>query len=224
MSEQRIIVTRDDLISGRELPPNMINDLLKVASAPFDDIRLLSQQISQEPGILTEARVRELVNDILSDEEMSDGVSNAILSLESQHLEHILSLLERWRRVSPGRVERFPDELFSSLKGNLRELIQEYNGLALLRKANQLLRATGNEFEAVTFLCDLRPVFDVKREHLEGFVTLANMRLAYTRQNGENGIFEMAFTQEELAELQEQISSANQKIDVLKSTFKNVLD
>ncbi len=224
MNDQPFIVAQEDITSGKELPPNMIDDLLNVATATFEDIQIYSEHIRHTSGILSESGIRDIAEEYFDNAGVASGVANALLAVQPRYVEHILALLDKWRQYSEIRVQKFSDEKFVSLQKNLRGLVQEYPALSLLRKANQLLRANGNELDDVIFLCDLRPVFDKNREHLEGFVALANMKLQFIRQNGDRDAFELALTHEELVELQKRIDEAIQKLNILKATVKNVLD
>ena len=87
----------------------------------------------------------------------------------------------------------------------------------LFRKAERLLRDVGNGFRNVKFCCDLRPVFDDPRKHVDAFVILANMRIRYATQGGDQGAFELALTEDELARLRKEIDHALDKVKVLKT-------
>lgn len=93
-----------------------------------------------------------------------------------------------------------------------------------MRKAQRLLRDTGNEIRDSIFICDLRPVFDDSQERVEGFVTLANLRIRYTRQSGRRATFEIALTEEELTTLIENGQKALAKLKVLKETVHDILE
>jgi len=115
------------------------------------------------------------------------------------------------------------DSEFAALQKNLNSLIQEYPSLELMRKAQRLLRETGNEFEAASFTCDLRPVFDTQQERIEAFVTLANLRIQHVQQSGRREVFEIALTESELQTLIERGKNALGKMKVLKGTVRDLL-
>jgi hypothetical protein len=130
--------------------------------------------------------------------------------------------VDRWRQKTPERRSDFTDEAFHRLSRNLQALVGRYPSIDLLRKANRLLRDVGNEFKDIAFICDMRPVFDSSRTNVEGFVTLANMRLIYLSQDGNRHACELALTEEELRQLIDEGNKALRKLDVLKTTIEQV--
>ena len=86
------------------------------------------------------------------------------------------------------------------------------------------MRDVGNEFRGVKFVCDLRPVFDDPRKHVDAFVILSNMRIRYVTQGGDQDAFELALTEDELAKLREDIDQALEKVKVLKLLRKGLVD
>lgn len=217
-----MVVSPEDITTGRFLPPQMVQDLRTVAAVEITQIDELTQCLQQESGILSEEKVETLTRRFF-DDQTADAVGRTIQNIRSEDRQKILTLVERWRQGSEEAKEMLPDSVFAALRKNLDALLQDYPGLSLMRKAQRLLRETGNEIEDLIFVCDLRPVFDQTHEHIEGFVALANLRVRYTEQGGQRGSFELALTEEELSTLVEHGQKALGKLRVLKETAHGLI-
>ncbi len=223
MPDEFMVVSSEELATGSFLPPQMVHDLRAVAAVEPAAVDGLTQALRQETGVLTEERVENLAKQFFDDDATAESVARTIQNLQPESKQKILSLVERWRQVSNERMQLLPDAEFAALQRNLDSLLQDYPGLALMRKAQRLLRDTGNEIEDLIFICDLRPVFDKPQERVEGFVALANLRIRYTRQSGQRDAFEIALTEDELSTLVEQGQKALHKLKVLKESVHELI-
>jgi len=223
MPDEFMVVSPEELATGSFLPPQMVHDLRTVAAAETAAVDGLTQALRQETGVLSEERVENLTKQFFDDNATAESVGRTIQNLRPEDRQKILTLVDRWRQVSDERREFLPDAEFASLKQNLDSLLQDYPGLELMRKAQRLLRDTGNEIEDLIFICDLRPVFDKPQEQVEGFVALANLRIRYTRQSGQRDAFEIALTEEELSTLVEQGQKALNKLKVLGESVHELI-
>lgn len=205
------------------LPADMVHDLSVVAGLEEYLVEQLADALEDERGILTEDRVGELVQCHFAEAAIAESVARTIRNLPLEQVRQVLALVDRWRQVSKAGLELLPDDVFGRLHRNIDILIRDYPGVALMRKAQRLLRDTGNEFVSALFVCDLRPVFDKLHERVEGFVALANLRLRYVRQNAERDSFEIALTEDELKALIKAGQKARQKLKILRRTVPNLV-
>lgn len=222
MPDEFMVVSREELATGRVLPPEMVRDLRSIAAAETAAIDGLTQALSQETGVLTEERVENLTKQFF-DDATADSVVRTIKIVQPESIQKILAVVDRWRQASDETRQLLPDAEFAALKRNLESLVQDYPSLALMRKAQQLLRVTGNEIEEAVFICDLRPVFDMPQERIEGFVALATLRIRYIHQNADRDDFEIVLTEEELSMLVERGQKALDKLRVLQKTVHNLI-
>jgi len=222
MSDEVPFVSRDDIATGRALPPGMVRDLRAIASADSTGIDKLSQALMEETGVPTEERIEEIARQYFNDG-AAESIANTVRILNPESKQKIFAVVALWRQTSDENRQLMPDSEFEALQRNLDSLIQDYPGLELMRKAQRLLRETGNEFEAASFTCDLRPVFDSPQEHVEGFLTLATLRIQHVRQSGQREVFEIALTENELLTLVDRGKNALRKMEVLKETVRDLL-
>ena len=222
MPDKIIDVTQGELATGRVLPPGMVRDLRAVAAVETSAVGGFAQALRQETGVLTKQRVENLTRQFF-DDATAESVVRTILILRPESKEELLALVDRARQVSDERRQLLPDAEFAALKRNLDALGQDYPSLALMRKAQRLLRDTGNEIVDSIFICDLRPVFDEPQKRVEGFVALANLRVQYIRQNGDRDVFEIVLTEDEVLTLIQQAKKALKKMKVLKETVHELI-
>ena len=222
MPDDFVVVSPEELATGRVLPPEMVRDLRTVAGVETAAVDGFTQALRQETGVLTEERLENLTKQFF-DDPTAESVVRTIQNVPPELKQKILALVDRWRQVSDEQRQLLPDAEFAALQRNLDSLVQDYPGLALMRKAQRLLRDTGNEIEDSIFICDLRPVFDKPQERIEGFVALANLRVRYVRQSGDRDVFEITLTEDELSMLVEQGQKALNKLKVLKETVHDLI-
>lgn len=102
------------------------------------------------------------------------------------------------------------------LTERLRKLVAEPIGIAKQRKARQLVDATGAELDDFRIICDIRPIFDQKRERIDGAIPLTIMRLEYSKPDGESAVVELRVTEKQIAKFGEKIADANLKLRMIK--------
>jgi len=223
MSDEFMVVSPEELATGRVLPPEMVRDLQAVATIETAAIDGLTQALRQETGVLTEEKIKTLAEHFFDDDATAESVARTVQIVSVESKPKILVLVDCWRKVSEERRQSLSDDAFAALQRNLDSLVQDYPSLALMRKAQRLLRNTGNEIEDAIFICDLRPVFNEPQERIEGFVALANLRVEYLCQSGNRDVFEISLTEDELSILIKKGQKALNKLGVLKKTVHDLL-
>lgn len=222
MSDEFMVVSSEELASGRVLPLEMVQDLRAVATVESSAVSRFTEALKQGTGVLTEERIETLGRQFFDDPN-AESVVRTLQNVRPEFKVKLLALVDRWRKSSDERKQFLTDTDFAALQRNLDCLVQDYPGLALMRKAQRLLRDTGNEIDDAIFICDLRPVFDKLQERIEGFVALANLRVRYVRQSGERDVFEIALTEDELSMLVDHGQRALNKLKVLKETVHDLI-
>ncbi len=176
MAEELTFPSPDAFAAGSGLPPEMLRDLLAVAAVEAAAIEGFVHALRQETGVLAEQRLAELAGRFFNDDAVAESVVRTLQNVPPKFKQNVLALVDRWRRVSDERRKVFADAKFEALRRNLELLVQDLPSLSLMRKAQRLLRDTGNEFQDAVVICDLRPVFDESQKRVEGFVALSNLR------------------------------------------------
>jgi hypothetical protein len=220
MDDDSFEMLPEDFISGRAIPPEMIRDLRVIAQIDARTVGRIGEHFSQLQGLTAKNSVKEGVQSCLqeSNPDFAENIVRTLLNLKPHDIARTVKTVDSWRHSSEERHSVFTDELFAALERNLQVLVADYPSIALIRKANRLLRDVGNEFKSVAFFCDMRPVFDEPRKKVEGFVVVANMRLIYVSQNGDRHACEVALSEDELRKLIKTSEEALAKLDVLRAT------
>ena len=117
--------------------------------------------------------------------------------------------------ASQSNAEKFSEEAFDCLKKVLPQLVRRYPVLERTRKAQLLRSILGNTVQGAKLICDVRPVFDVSRNSIEGMIPVTTMRIDYAGQDEETHVAEFILTTEALNGLAGEIKKAQRKLEVL---------
>jgi len=220
MGDESLEMRPEDVLARRALPPEMVRDLLEIARLDSRTVKRIGEYLLALQGLTEAESIKEGVKNCLrdSDDDLAESIVATLLNLKPTDVARTVATVDRWRQSTEQRRELFTDELFASLDRNLQAIVADYLSVELVQKADLLLRAVGNEFMDIAYFCDMRPVFDRPRKKVEGFVTLANLRLKYVSQDGIDHACEVALTEEELRELIKTSEEALAKLEVLKVT------
>ncbi len=197
----------------------MIEDLSAVAKIPAESIELLSQQLEQQSGFLTDESLMGLVSGCIADDAGATAAFNALQNLRPDAPDQILETVQAWRRANERNTQRFPDELFAALKQTLPRLVREYPALSRMQKADRLRNMLGDELKGVAFICDARPVYNDSRDRIEGMIPLTTMKLVYERQNLATEEIEVTVTPDQLRNLISEAQKAEKKLGTLRESI-----
>jgi len=212
-------------MTRRSLTSNAIEDLQVVAGMKLEDCKSIATAISRLDSIDRFEQVPEAVKQSFADgtPEQVDAILRLVINLSSEDVPTVLETLRANPVASESRTELLSESSISALETNLKELVVDYPVIQLHEKARRVARATGNEYLGVKFYCDLRPVFDERRNGVLAIALLGNMSLHYLTQENDNKVFEMTFTEDELLELKEEIDLTLHKMEMLRPVGSHIL-
>lgn len=220
--------TFQDFMSGIAIRPEMLRDLYLISKIETAPLSAAVEKLSSLDGQGSQASLEALISSALgpdNDKSIAKAIRRTVSNLVPSSVSDVLTAIGKWVDVDrENRQEFFSEQSIDRLIANLDVLVVRNTFAKLLRKADRLLRDVGNEFRGVKFVCDLRPVFDDPRKHVDAFVILSNMRIRYVTQGGDQDAFELALTEDELAKLREDIDQALEKVKVLKLLRKGLVD
>lgn len=220
--------TFQDFMSGIAIRPEMLRDLYLISKIETAPLSVAVEKLSSLDGLGSQASLEALISSALgpdNDKSIAKAIRRTVSNLVPSSVSDVLTAIGKWVDVDrENRQEFFSEQSIDRLIANLDVLVVRNTFAKLLRKADRLLRDVGNEFRGVKFVCDLRPVFDDPRKHVDAFVILSNMRIRYVTQGGDQDAFELALTEDELAKLREDIDQALEKVKVLKLLRKGLVD
>jgi len=216
-----------DILSGIAIPTEMLKDLYTISKLETAALSSVVQALGTLDGIGSQESLESLIASALgsdNDKGIAKAIRRTVSNLDSNSVAAVLKSIAKWVDVDrENRQDFFSEQSIDRLIANLDILVVKNISGKLLRKAERLLRDVGNEFRSVKFVCDLRPVFDDPRKHVDAFVILANMRIRYATQGGDQEAFELALTEDELARLRKDIDDALAKVEVLKTLRKGLV-
>lgn len=189
----------------------LVEDLKAIARLSDGQVGELRQRLAQTEGFLSRKALLETIRGSIGDAKTAEAVRRALRHGQSG-VEQII------RRLEEGQEEEeFPFEpaTISRLKHVLSELIQPYPALTRLQKAERLAVTTGQQLEGIELICDLRPVFDENRAHLEGMMPYTRLHVVATGDDGLPKSFEAELTHQQVIDLVEKAQKAKTKLDVL---------
>jgi hypothetical protein len=226
MSKEHFQVAIEDVASGAIIPPEMLAGLHSVAHLSADVLSSVSELVSNLDGLTEASEVEELIKGCLpdGDEDTAKELFRVVRGVDNDDVQKIVETVKAWAARKESRSTIFPEDVIEKLESNLKVLAQEHASISLMKKADRLVRDTGDELESIKFICDLRPVFDNERERVDALVLIANLRLRYMAQNGERESCELALTEAELLKLKEKTEEAIRKIEVLKRVASSLKD
>jgi hypothetical protein len=208
----------DELVRGRRISAQMVEDLLTISGVPTDEIVRVAEALEQERGFPTKGRLAELVSECVGDGRQAAAVLAALVNLRRERIEPFLRNLKEWQSENPKIADQITEPTFGMIRERLTRLFRDYSVLERLDKAHRLMTLTGNSAEEIEILCDIRPVFDEGRKLVEGLIPLTTLRVEYAKQDDETRVLEVVLSEEMLDELLNKATKAKQKLAVLRDS------
>lgn len=103
----------------------------------------------------------------------------------------------------------------------VRKLVAEPAGISKHFKAARLAVAIGDELDDFQIVCDIRPVFDSKREKIEGAMPISLLRLDYSTADGDTMTVELRITDSQITSLADKLREAQKKNESIKAFLEN---
>ena len=193
--------------------PEMLADLKGIADLKDEQIDTLRKRLSQAKGFLDPKSLRAIIREVIDDDKKVESVLRALRNLGPKSVERLLrDLSEQGHKDKDYPLD---EAVLVKLRHKLPALIQPYPALSRFEKAERLAKVTGQELESVELICDLRPIFDEDRKHVEGLMPYTNLRIVATGADGLPKSFEAQLTRQQVHDLADKVSKAKVKLDVL---------
>lgn len=226
MSKEQFQLTIEDIASGATIPPEMLAGLHSVAHLESEILAQISEGVAKLEGLAEASEVEGLIQQSLpnKDKETAQEIFRIVRGVDLEDVPKIVQTVKAWTARKESRQSVFPQETIDCLMSNLELLAKKHGSIELMKKAERLIRDTGDELESIKFVCDMRPVFDKEHKRVDALVLIANLRIRYLAQNGERDSCELALTESELLKLKEKTEDAIKKIEVLKRVASSLSD
>ncbi|MBL8888648.1 MAG: hypothetical protein JNL67_01635 [Planctomycetaceae bacterium] len=202
--------------------PQLLRDLLMLASVPHDTIVAIANDLGRAPQFVA---LEKLIGQHIDDAALMAAVAKLVSNINMGSVPTITQMVQTWRESFASDKKPLSEEGFDLLKKNLEALatpaIEEV--IRKTRKATALLTATGNEVTGLTFICDARPVYNEERTDIEGYVPLATMKVYFDRPNEQQDVIEFTMTPVEVDAIIDRAMKAREKLNVMQNKFSGWL-
>jgi hypothetical protein len=229
LSQSAYRTRREMLLFGS---PEFVADARAVIKSDQGKLDAIGKALSERSGFADAAVVFATVRDTLTDETTAFQVANFIVNMDRLFRSSadgtvaafIAFVCERVRQDNKpvklsgrGSDHRLSETEVEELCKRLPALIKGYPALGRQWKAEKLTQRTGSPLEDISLTCDLRPVLDEEREHVEGAFPVTTLRVVVAGPDGFSSVTEAHLTEGELRDLRMKADYALRKLSALKS-------
>jgi hypothetical protein len=211
-----------------------VADAKVLVSLPNETFKAIVDSISTFPGFLDSAKMLNLVRPRVGKPELAQRISNLTVSLDNLFRGSKKTADEFIRDIqtqaankgADGEIE--PDETSEKLTSEevkvfverIRILFHANAALTRQWKARELNKVIGYPLEELHVICDLRPVFDDQRGHVQGIFPVTTLRLVVTGSDGLPQAIEARLTDAQVDELHRKASQAQLKLKTLRELLE----
>ena len=207
----------------QRVPPELIADAKILLELQPDQLESLAFELSSFDGFLDKPTLKKIVKSFVPNDDDAVRVYRLISQIDES--------LRQTKSGLDGLLERIAEAVkspedpknqltlaeFDELKRRMSIVLKPYAGLNRQAKAQRLSEATGLRLENVEIICDLRPVFDDRREAIEGVIPYTILRIVCIGADGLPVAMETILTQAEVEELAKKSEAAVKKLDRLRA-------
>jgi hypothetical protein len=177
----------------------------------------LATQLAKTDTFLSRSDLGTIVGEVLDeDSDRIASIINRIGGIVHDADMDVVDAMDALGTAIEEKAESLEPQERRTLTERLRKLVAEPIGIAKQYKARQLVGAIGAELDDFRIICDIRPIFDQKRERIDGAIPLAILRLEYSMPDGESAVVELRVTEKQIAKFGEKIADANLKLRMIK--------
>jgi hypothetical protein len=206
------------------VPPELIVDAKVLLELELAQLYSLARELTSFDGFLDKPTLKKIVKSFVPNEDHAVRVYRLISQIDEslrRTESQLPSLFDRMAEVIKARDEEDTPLLtpaeFDEVKKRMSIIINPYAGLSRQAKAQRLSEATGLRLESMELICDLRPIFDDKREFIEGVIPYTILKIVCTGADGLPVALEAILTQTEVGELAQKSKAAVKKLDRLRA-------
>ena len=196
---------------------DFLQDAQCILAIDEDAYPRLATRLAQSDAFLGRSALATIVSEVLG--EGSDQIASIVYRLGGIIHEANMDAMEAANMLGKAieeKAESLKPQDRRTLVDRICKLVAEPVGIAKQYKARQLVDAIVAELDTFRIICDIRPIFDDKRERIDGAIPLAILRLEYSKPDGETDVVELRVTEEQLARLGERITDASLKLKLIK--------
>jgi len=209
------------------IPDGLIRDARRLLDVEACEIEALSDHLETFAGFLDRRELEEVLGSHIGDPKIRDALGRLIVNVDhrlriaDQSVEQLLQQMEAWLAHEENQKKGLLSQNeFEQLKPRLALVLRRFPGLDRQAKAERLSEATGLPLQKIEIICDLRPVFDKDRDHVEGMIPYTTLRIVCTGVDGLPVLFEATLTQGDVTQLAKASADATKKLANLRELLR----
>lgn len=188
-------------------------ELRSIANAPIEMLRAGLEALKKHGDLTRRKDIKNVLTGVL-DKEASAALSDMLLSFslfvdssDSDIDEVLASLVEGAESadLTEGEVAALKERV-----GVIKEMC-EVPRVTLIGKSIDIRESAGPKLLRAKLYTTSRPIFDIKREEIEGSIVLSTLRLDHINEANEAETFEVVLTLSQLERLQKELTIGAQK-------------
>jgi len=201
------------------IPDNRWKDIRTLLSLSTDKLQAIAKTLRSKEALKSEElSYQRIAKDADISQIDSLAILSAVTNIVAQRQRYSLTdeqLLEDLEAGSEIKFENFDDQK----KRALLELLSESEEGYLVEKAESLKAGFAPHFVTAQSICDVRPVFDKKRESIEGILLVTFLGLTTHDEEHNDHSFVLQLTRSDLRNLQKCLEEAERKLGIMEQEF-----
>lgn len=198
-----------------------VEDAKQLAGISDEALEQTLNVIQNASGFVGARRLHDLIIGVIGDRPQSTSLVNFIVNFGEMRRDAEISADAFAESIIAGLSPDLDDTVRKALESRLGRILTPIQGLERQAKAERVVRKTGAHLDEFAFVSDLRPVFDVNGESVDGLIPLTTLKLVVHRP-GELSptMVEAYLTEDELDEFSRGVERAKRKLQTLKQLVK----
>jgi hypothetical protein len=222
---ETVFYLRGQLPFGPEfgIPDGLIRDTKTLLDLETGQIEAVRRELEAFPGFLDQTKTEKLIGSVIEDRRTCGALARLIANLDrrlratGQGVDGLLSHIGEWLKDEANqRKSLLSESEFEQVKARLPLVLRPIPGLERQAKAERLSQATGLPLEKIEIICDLRPVFDKERDHVEGVIPYTTLRIVCKGADGLPVALEAILSQQDVSRLAKASANAEKKLARLR--------
>ena len=219
MPDQPVLYIRGPFPYAGAVPDGLPSDLRVLLQIPREQFERFQKALADYSGFLDQPGLLELLKGHFPDGALGDVIGRIIRFADSQRSivqGYPERLFDRFTSLEENGKRIFSETEASLLKERLSQLVLNIPGLDRQTKAEELAAATGQRLQRIQLICDFRPIFDKKRETVEGLIPFTTLKLTCTGTDGLPVSMEAILSASDVERLCEAAGLAREKLQKLR--------
>ena len=205
--------------ASRGISEQLISDVKVVLAVAPEQLAAVACSIEAFQSFMDKATLLSIVASTVKEKEQADKLARLIFGIDEilrSTNDTILGFLGKIEEASKGESSALSHEEVKELRTRLPLIIKAYAALERQAKARRLAEITGSPLEDIQIICDLRPIFDTKRQLPEGMIPFTTLRVVCKGVDGLPIQMEALMSEKQVAELAKKATGATEKLKRLR--------